>query len=71
MNELNKPTLKDIAPLIESGNDWQYEAILNEGPEQFKAFICSPRGNHCIGTFKTKQEADEAVKDAQEARWNG
>lgn len=62
---------QDVTPLIEEGSDWQYSAIQHAGPDEHKAFICSPRGSHCLGIFKTKEEADEAISEAEQARWNG
>jgi hypothetical protein len=63
--------MKDITPLIQSGGDWRYSAIQHTAPDEHKAFICSPRGSYLVGTFKTQEEADEAIAEAEQARWNG
>lgn len=49
----------------------QYQAILKEAPDTFKAFICTPRGSFCVGTFNSYDEAHEAAQEAQQAKWNG
>ena len=63
--------MQNITPLIEHGPNWSYEAILQSGPEHFEAFIRSPRGTYSIGTYPTKEEAQQAIKEAQQAQWNG
>ncbi len=63
--------MQSINPLIERGDDWQYSAIQHAAPDEHKAFICSPRGSYLVGTFTTNEEAEQAIKDAEQARWNG
>jgi hypothetical protein len=60
-----------INDLIETGNDWQYEAIMHAGPHEHHAFIRSPRGTVTLGIFNTHEEAQQAITEAQQARWNG
>lgn len=66
-----EPTMQSINPILEAGNNWLNTAIQHAGPEEFKAFVSSPRGSYCLGVFKTMQEANEAISEADQARWNG
>ena len=63
--------MHSIDPITKQGNDWQSSAILHVSPTEYQAFICSPRGSYCIGTFDTLPDAQDAITDAEQARWNG
>ena len=63
-----KPSLDSI--LNQGSDDWCMEAIRQQGDE-FTAFIRTKHGKYELGTFKTRPEAEQAIKDALEARFNG
>ena len=67
---MNAP-LPHITPLIERGDNWRYSAICRLAPDQFEAFIKTSRGTYPLGMFKTLEEAEQAIEDAEAATWNG
>ena len=54
-----------------NGEDYLLEANKHTAPDQFEAFIRTSKSIYPVGTFKTKPEAAQAIKDALQARWCG
>lgn len=52
-------------------DDYLLEAIKESAPDCFEPFIKTKHGSYALGTFKTRNEAETAIKDALEARFNG
>lgn len=63
-----KPSFDDVINELKS--DWCMEAICQTG-DVFEAFIRTKHSNYSLGSFKDKSEAEQAIRDAIEARFNG
>ena len=52
-------------------DDYLMEAIKQSAPDCFEPFIKTKHKTYVLGSYPTKAEAEQAIKDALEARWNG
>lgn len=70
MNQTQEAT-PSFDQVLSHCDEYCLEAICQHAADSFEAFVGTKRGSHSVGTFKTKPEAEHAIKDALAARWNG
>lgn len=65
----HRPSFNDVLANMES--DCRMTAIKQEDITAFVAYVCTKHGNYRLGVFKTMEEAEKAIEEAETAQWNG